>query len=259
MALVFPGVALVTGASSGIGAQTALLFAKQGCKRITLADINDEGISHVRVQMLAIALDMEILSIHLELLSEESINAMVSLTVAKFGRIDYACNVAGVCIPALEKEVTTEDFDQQMQINARGTWLCQKAEIDQMIRQEPLQPADSQFPARGAIVNVASMAGLICLPNLVAYCASKHAVVGFTKADAMRHGHNHVRINVVCPGVIQTPILGKFSGNNVEGVVQSLGLRREGLPEEVAECLIWLVSYKASYITATALSPNGGM
>jgi NAD(P)-dependent dehydrogenase (short-subunit alcohol dehydrogenase family) len=90
------------------------------------------------------------------------------------------------------------------------------------------------------------MAGLICLPTLVAYYASKHVVISFTKADAMRHGHSQIWINAVCPGAIQTPILGKFSGNNVDGVVQSLGLRREGLPEEVTECLIWLASHKAS-------------
>ncbi|KAM5342241.1 hypothetical protein ACJ41O_013207 [Fusarium nematophilum] len=162
---------------------------------------------------------------------------MVDTTVEKFGRLDYACNAAGLCVPGTSDTATTAEFDLQFQVNARGIWLCQQAEINQMTKQSPLRSNDSKFESRGAIVNVASMAGLLGLPNLVAYGASKHAVIGLTKSNAMRHGADLIRINAVCPGAVQTPMLGKFAGDKVDEVRQTLALQREALPEEIAECI----------------------
>lgn len=183
---------------------------------------------------------------------------MLDTTVQKFGRIDYACNIAGLCITGDSVSTTTEDWDKLFQVNSRGTWLCQKYEITQMQKQRPLESSDSKQKARGSIVNVSSMAGCQGQPNLVAYGASKHAVIGFTKADGMHYGKDGIRINAVCPGAIKTPMLGLFSNDRVGRHLDMLALCREGEPEEVAECVIWLVSHRASYVTATTLSAHGG-
>lgn len=127
-----------------------------------------------------------------------------------------------------------------------------------MQKQQPLESPDSRYKARGSIVNVSSMAGCQGQPNLVAYGASKHSVIGFTKADGMRYGRDGIRINAVCPGAIKTPMLGLFSNDRVGRHLDMLALGREGEPEEVAECVAWLVSHRASYVTATTLSVHGG-
>jgi len=187
---------------------------------------------------------------------------MVDITVEKFGRLDYACNVAGILLPGFTTEYSLSSWDKQFAVNARGMWLCQRAELQQMIKQEPLHASDSHFEARGAIANVASMAGLRVYENLPSYCASKHAVIGFTKADGLAYAKHKIRVNAICPGVIKTPMLGDVpeeDDNDVEEMVRDMALKRQGLPEEVAECLIWIVSGRASFVTATTLAPNGGM
>lgn len=183
---------------------------------------------------------------------------MIDTTVEKFGRIDYACNVAGLCILGETAATSTESWDKLFQVNARGTWLCQKYQILQMQKQDPLESPDSKHKSRGAIVNVSSMAGRQGQANLVAYGASKHAVIGFTKADGTKYGRDLIRINAVCPGAIKTPMLDIFASERVGGHLDSLALQRPGDPEEIAECIVWLASHRASYVTATTLSPHGG-
>lgn len=183
---------------------------------------------------------------------------MFDTIIDRFGRLDYACNVAGLCITGESVSTTTEAWDKLFQTNSRGTWLCQKYEIIQMQKQQPLESPDSRQKGRGSIVNVSSMAGCQGQPNLVAYGASKHSVIGFTKADGMRYGRDGIRINAVCPGAIKTPMLGLFSNDRVGRHLDMLALGREGEPEEVAECVAWLVSHRASYVTATTLSVHGG-
>lgn len=181
--------------------------------------------------------------------------------VNTFGRIDYACNVAGILIPGFTTEYTVSQWDKQFSINTRGMWLCQRAQIIQMLKQEPLQTSDSRFPARGAIANVASMAGLRVYDNLPAYCASKYAIIGFTKSDGLKYARDGIRVNAICPGVIKTAMLGEVpegDETNIDEMVSEMALKRRGLPEEVAECLLWIVSGRASFVTATTLAPNGG-
>jgi len=262
MSLLFPGVALVTGAGSGIGRETAKLFAKQGCIRIVIADINDIGAEETRKQIMSIASGIDALTIHLDVTSEESVNAMISETVKKFGRIDYACNVAGICIPGYSTEFSAAAWDTLFSVNARGMWLCQKAEIAQMLKQEPLPSPAPGFSARGAIANVSSMAGLRGYDNFPSYSATKHAIIGFTKSDGLRHGPDLIRVNAVCPGVIKTPMLGEASDEYdaaIATMTKDMAMGRQGLPEEVAECLVWIVSSRASFVTATTLAVNGGM
>lgn len=197
--------------------------------------------------------------------SEESVNNLLQSAVSRFGRVDYACNVAGILLPGYSTEYAASTFDKQYAVNQRGTWLCQKAELVQMLKQEPLSipNASNKFAAsaRGAIANVASMAGLRAYDNLPAYCATKSAVIGFTKADGLRHGPDGIRVNAVCPGVIKTPMLGEVPDDhdtNIDEMTKDMAMRRQGLPEEVAEALVWIVSNRASFVTATTLAVNGG-
>lgn len=193
--------------------------------------------------------------------SEESVEAFFSEAVKVFGRLDYACNVAGVLIPGSSPDYSVTNFDKQFAINTRGMWLCQRAEIVQMLKQEPLKTSNSIFPARGAIANVASMAGLRAYDNLPSYCATKHAIIGFTKADALRYAQDYIRINAVCPGVIATPMLGEIDekdSTNISEMIKDMAMGRQGRPEEVAEALIWLTSGRASFVTSTTLAVNGG-
>ncbi|ETS84348.1 hypothetical protein PFICI_02373 [Pestalotiopsis fici W106-1] len=256
--MLFPGVALVTGAGSGIGRQTALLLAQEGCSRIAIADINEVGVAETRDAIENLTRNVDILVIHLDVASEDSIKSMIDTTVGKFSRIDYACNVAGLCISGETVATSSESWDKLFQVNARGTWLCQKYEILHMQKQDPLESPDSKHKSRGSILNVSSMAGRQGQANLVAYGAAKHAVVGFTKADGMRYGSVGIRINAVCPGAIKTPMLTIFANERVGGHLDNLALQRLGDPEEIAECVVWLSSRRASYVTATTLSPHGG-
>ncbi|OAL44230.1 NAD(P)-binding protein [Pyrenochaeta sp. DS3sAY3a] len=263
----YPGVALVTGAGSGIGRATALLFAKYGCSKIVIADIDKNTLEATKKEIESIYQSaVDILAVPTDVTFEDSVNSLVQAAVAKFGRVDYACNVAGILLPGYTTECSAATFDKQYAVNQRGTWLCQKAELTQMLKQEPLSIPDASnkfaSTARGAIANVASMAGLRAYDNLPAYCATKSAVLAFTKADGLRHGRDGIRVNAICPGVIKTPMLGEVPDDhdtNIDEMTKEMAMRRQGLPEEVAEALLWIVSNKASFVTATDLPVNGGM
>ena len=211
--------------------------------------------------MLSIEPKTEIVDAHCDVTSEESVNFFMEKAAAAFGRIDYACNVAGVLMPGTSPEFSVTDFDKQFSINTRGMWLCQRAELTQMLKQEPLNIPDVPSPSRGAIANVASMAALRVYDNLPSYCATKFAILGFTKADAMRYGADHIRVNAVCPGVIKTPLLGEISDDDTTSIAEmtkEMALGRQGQPEEVAEALYWLISPRSSFVTGIALPVNGG-
>lgn len=205
--------------------------------------------------------EADVVESHCDVTSEESVNAFIQTAVSKFGRIDHACNIAGVLMPGTSPEFSAADFDKQWSINARGMWLCQRAELAQMLKQQPIQPEDSPSPIRGAIANVASMAALRVYDNLPSYCSTKFAILGFTKADAMRYGADHIRVNAVCPGVIKTPMLGEISDDDTTSIAEmtrEMALGRQGRPEEVAEALFWLTSPRSSFVTGIALPVNGG-
>lgn len=191
--------------------------------------------------------------------SEESILSFFSAAIKKFGRVDYACNLAGILISGATAEFSVSDFDKQFGINLRGMWMCEKAEIIQMLSQEPITSLDSTFPARGAIVNVASMAGLRGYDNLPSYCSTKYGIIGFTKADALKYAIDKIRINAICPGIISTPMLGELNDDDVASITKEMAMARQGLPEEIAEGILWVSSGRASFMTATTLALNGGM
>lgn len=191
-------------------------------------------------------------------------NDMVTSVVQEFGRIDYACNAAGVLIPGPTDTVSVSAWTKQIDVNVRGTWLCQRAEIVQMLKQDPLKADDAYFPSRGSIANVASMCALMVYDHLPAYCASKHAILGFTRADGMRFAKHGIRVNCICPGLTKTPMLElahdkAVSGNlDADNIANEMAIGRFGLPEEVAEAIVWVTSGRASLIIAGHMTPNGG-
>lgn len=229
---------------------------------MAIADVNTTALNQTREELLSQYKELDITAIPTDVTDEHSVNSMVETTVSKYGRIDYVCNVAGILIPSFTIESDLSVWDKQHAVNTRGMWMCQRAQLRQMVKQDPIKADDSNFASRGAIANVASMAGLRAYDNIPAYCASKYGIVGFTKADGLRHAKDLIRVNAVCPGVIKTPMLGEVredDDSNVQAMVSEMAFKRTGMPEEVAECLVWIVSGRASFVTATTLAPNGGM
>jgi len=241
-------VGIITGGTSGIGREAAVLFAKAGAKVVVAGRREAEGNETID---LVRAAGSEGLFVKTDVSRAADVQALVRKTVEKFGRLDVAFNNAGIegnWIPIAEQ--SEEDWDRTIDINLKGVWLCLKYEIQQMLKQG----------GGGAIVNMASVAGLIGSAGAATYCASKHGVMGLTKSAALETARNGIRINVVCPAVIETPM-----GERVFGAPEmkkfALGLHpigRLGMPKEVAEAVVWMCSDRASFMTGQSLVLDGG-
>lgn len=243
-----PKVAIVTGASSGIGKATAFAFAEEGMA-VVLADVSPEGeavAAEIRKQH-----GVPALFLRTDVSKDEDVKRMVETTLEKFGRLDCAFNNAGIeGLPASTTECTMENWQRTIDINLKGVWLCMKYEIPAMLKQ-----------GKGSIVNCSSVAGVIGFPSIPAYVASKHGVIGLTQTAALEYAKQGVRVNVVCPGVIQTPMIDRFAGDNAERrAALSAGepIGRVGRPEEVANAVTWLCSDRASFVTGASLPVDGG-
>lgn len=245
-------VALVTGASSGIGRAAALAFAQKGAK-VVVADIEAKG-GHDTVSMIKEA-GGEVLFVETDVSKSPEVKKLISKTIETYDRLDCAFNNAGIApgkigVPVAEQ--TEEDFDRIISINLKGVWLCMKYEILQMIKQ-----------GSGSIVNCSSIAGL--RGNIVdtsAYIASKHGVIGVSKAAALEYAKGGIRVNVVCPGYVRTPMLENAIRVNPQIEVRMknrVPVARMGTPEEIAETVVWLCSDAASYITGQSFVLDGGM
>lgn len=242
--------ALVTGAASGIGRATALAFAKEGAQ-VALIDIagqRDAGEAAAREIAEA---GGEALFIACDVSKEEDVQAMIKQTLGAFGRLDCAFNNAGVEGARGEThECETENWDRVIGVNLRGLWFCMKAELPQMLAQ-----------GGGAIVNCASVAGLVGFSGIPAYVASKHGVVGITRAAALEYAERDIRINAVCPGVIETPMVERLVSDDRqlrEVLLASEPMGRVGRPEEIASAVLWLCSDGASFTTGHAMAVDGG-
>ncbi|EXJ90143.1 hypothetical protein A1O3_03212 [Capronia epimyces CBS 606.96] len=260
----FQGVALVTGAASGIGRATALLYAAEGCKRIVIADFNTSLLQETKKEIEQSRPGVDVLAVSVDVRSEASVQKMVDQAIERFARIDYCANVAGIIRFGDTSVLPLSDFDDVYQVNLRGTFLCAKAEINAMLQQEPLRNSHSEFEARGAIVNVSSQAGLMGNGNLPAYVASKHGVVGLSKSDGVKFAQHGIRVNAVCPGTIETPILGDLPQGEIGKQraaerTREIALGRIGRPDEVAQCIIFLTSGRSSFVTGTTLAVHGGL
>ncbi|KAJ5924919.1 hypothetical protein N7454_007558 [Penicillium verhagenii] len=282
----FPGVGLVTGAASGIGKATAIQYAAENCQRIVIADINFDDLLAVQVEIEQDYPGVEVQRIGVDVRNQGSVESMIQDAVKRFGRIDYCANVAGIIRFGDTTILSTEDFDLVYQVNLRGIFLCTKAEIGQMLLQDPLISRheilfqmtgfaiyrtndlalfrDSPFPSRGAICNVSSEAGMMGNGDLPAYVATKHGVVGLSRSDGVKFANRGIRVNALCPGTIETPILGDLPQGNAgakraEERVRDIALGRVGQPSEIAHCVSFLTSGKSSFVTGTTLSAHGGL
>jgi len=241
-------VALVTGAASGMGLATARAFAAAGAA-VVLADA-DAAALHIETEKLTAA-GHQAIAVTCDVSDEAETAAMVDRTVAEFGRLDMAFNNAGVQAPPSDAaEETAENFDRVNAINLRGVWAAQKHELRQMREQ-----------GHGAIVNCSSLGGLVGLPNRAAYHASKHGVIGLTKSAAVEYAPKGIRINAICPGTIDTPMVADMLENQADAMAEILkeqSIGRLGRADEIAAAVLWLCSPGASFVVGVALPVDGG-
>jgi NAD(P)-dependent dehydrogenase (short-subunit alcohol dehydrogenase family) len=238
-------VAIVTGASSGIGLATARAFAEAGAAVVLSS--HDENALHTATRGLEAA-GHKALAVTCNVADEAQAAALVERTVSTFGRLDMAYNNAGILGPMCPMvEETAEGFDQVNAVNLRGVWTCMKHELLQMKKQ-----------GGGAIVNCSSLGGLVGLPGRAAYHATKHGVIGLTKSAALDVAAQGIRVNAVCPGCIDTPMGDEIDPAAMKEFLKEQPIGRMGRPEEVAAAVLWLCSPAASMVLGVALPVDGG-
>ncbi|WP_236199680.1 SDR family oxidoreductase [Pseudomonas pseudonitroreducens] len=241
-------VALVTGAGNGIGRATAQAFAQQGVK-VVVSDVDAKG-GEATVELIRAA-GGEATFIRCDVTRDAEVKALVAGTVAAYGRLDYAFNNAGIEIEKGKLADGAEsEFDAIMGVNVKGVWLCMKHQIPVMLEQ-----------GGGAIVNTASVAGLGAAPKMSIYAASKHAVIGLTKSAAIEYAKKKIRINAVCPAVIDTDMFRRAyeaDPKKAEFAAAMHPVGRVGRVEEIAGAVLYLCSDNAGFTTGIALPVDGG-
>ncbi|HEY7620717.1 MAG TPA: glucose 1-dehydrogenase [Solirubrobacteraceae bacterium] len=238
---------LVTGAAGGIGRATALALAREGAAGVLVTDLEarrENGLETVRL--------IEQEGGHAEFVAgdvsvDADCRAVVERTLEAFGHIDFAHNNAGVELQDTVIGTAEADFDRVIAVNLKGVWLGMKHQIPRMLEN-----------GGGAIVNTASLAGLIAVPSLAAYIASKHGVVGLTRAAAVEHANDGVRVNCVCPAAIRTAMIEILPPERQRELIAPQAMDRLGEPAEVAESVVWLMSDRSSFVTGIALSVDAG-
>ena len=243
-------VALVTGGGGGIGRAAALAFAREGA-RVAVADFVAAA-ARDTVALINAAGGQAITLIG-DVTRADDVRTMVEDTIAAYGRLDCAFNNAGIApyqVDASGKKTadwSEESFDRMIAVNLKGVWLCMKEELPRM-----------QSQGGGAIVNTASIAGLIGLVTSSAYVAAKHGVIGLTKTAALEYADAKIRVNAVCPGFIKTQMTEETMRRRGEAIMAQIPLRRMGEPGEIAEMVVWLCSDRASYVTGASYNVDGG-
>jgi len=242
-------VALLTGAATGIGRATALAFATAGAK-VVVADI-DERAGRETVQIIRDG-GGDATFVQADVSRSSDVADMVGQALSAYGRIDMAHNNAGVeAAKAASHEISEEDWDRVIDINLKGVWLCMKQQLAAMLEQ-----------GGGSIVNTASTVGILAQPNMAAYVASKHGVIGLTKAAAIEYVDRNIRVNAVCPAVVATPMFDRYTKGDAalaDELESALPMKRLIEPDEVAAAVLWLSSENASYLNGHALVIDGGL
>jgi len=241
-------VSIITGAGSGIGLAAAKCFAAEGA-RVILFDIKKAHREAERIKYRG----GKAIFYQVDVSQAKEVETLFKKVINKFGRLDILVNNAGIELAKTVPETTIEEWDHLMEVNLKGVFLCSKAAIPAMKRQ-----------GSGVIINVASELGLVGGSEIAAYCASKGGVVQLTKAMAIDHAADHIRVNCVCPGPVETPLLRRIiasSRNPKEGrtqIIESVPLGRLGKPEEIAKVILFLASDESSFMTGAAVAVDGG-
>jgi NAD(P)-dependent dehydrogenase (short-subunit alcohol dehydrogenase family) len=242
-------VVLVTGAARGIGRGSAQLFAREGAQ-VAVADISIGGVEETAE--LIVKAGGKAIAVSTDVSKADDVSAMMAAVLKVYGKLDCAFNNAGIngslagVGGKLTAEWTEEAFDRLLQVNLKGTWLCMRAELQQMVRQ-----------GAGSIVNTASLAGLTGFRTTAGYAASKHGVVGLTKTAAIEYAPT-VRVNCVCPGWISTDMIAKAMDQHGDALLTRVASKRFGEPEDVGEMVCWLLSERARYVVGGAFIVDGG-
>ena len=239
-------VALVVGGSTGIGRATAVAFAKAGAKVVVASRGEKRGQETVELVKQA---GTEGLFIQTDVSDKSSVKNLIGQTIDTYGRIDAAFNNAGIegkTAPLIETD--EDDFDSIINVNLKGVYLCLKYQIAAMLE------------TGGAIVNTASIGGVIGFPNTAIYCASKHGVIGLTKTAALELAKSNIRVNAIAPGAVQTDLLNRMSGGEeaAEAIAQAIPNGRISSPDEISGAVIWLCSDEATYVNGHTLVIDGG-
>jgi NAD(P)-dependent dehydrogenase (short-subunit alcohol dehydrogenase family) len=241
-------VAFVTGASSGIGRATALAFARAGAS-VTAVDIDETGTAETVRQIEE--LGARALGYTCDVTLEADVRSAVQATLDEFGRLDSAFNNAGIEQPVAPlADISAEEFERLISVNLRGVFLCMQSQVPAILA-----------GGGGTIVNTSSGAGVVGIAGQSVYCATKFGVVGMTKAAALDYAPAGLRINAVCPGIIETPMMDRFTGGTEEGrarVVAQEPIGRMGTPDEIADAVLWLSSEASSFVVGHALVVDGG-
>lgn len=248
MATMTGKAALVTGAGMGIGRATALAFGEQGAG-VVVADVNPDA-GKETVQLLEKA-GGKAMFVQCDVSKGEDVKAMIDVTLGAFGRLDYACNIAGIHEPAPPTPLTDLDeslWKRIMDVNLNGVMLCMKYEVSPMLKQ-----------GGGVIVNIASLGGITHDPGYYAYTASKHGVVGLTKVAAIAYAKEGIRVNSICPAVVETPMFASAPEEVRCEMASWHPIGRVGKPEEIAGAVMWLCSDQAGFVTGTAVIMDGGI
>jgi NAD(P)-dependent dehydrogenase (short-subunit alcohol dehydrogenase family) len=248
MSLLTGKVAVVTGGASGIGRASAIALAAQGAT-ISVVDQDEAGAAETVAAITAAGGTAQVYAA--DIADATDVDAFLTATVRDFGRLDIAFNNAGIeGEPAATVDCTDANWARTLAVNLTGTWLCMRGEIPRMIA-----------GGGGSIINCASIAGLVGFENLPAYVASKHGVVGLTRTAALEYAHEGICVNAICPGVIRTPMVERFTHGDAEAeaaLTAGEPLGRMGEPEEIASAVVWLASPGASFTTGIALPVDGG-